>query len=101
MNCGYKLQMISRYLYLSILGDMCKHRDVVRAIGSETYTYTWNRWGEKCYTECCTRNVLYNYCYTEYCIVDPHPRERFHEMSSGVFSIFLYSVRSKFRTTVG
>ena len=59
MNCGYKLQMISMLLYLSILGDMCKHRDVVRAIGSETYTYTMNRWGEQCCTEYCTRNVLY------------------------------------------
>ena len=38
MNCGYKFQMISMFLYLSILGDMCKQRDVVRAIGSETYT---------------------------------------------------------------
>ena len=59
MNCGYKLQMISMLLYLSILGDMCKHRDVVRAIGAETYTYTMNRWGEKCCTKYCTRNVLY------------------------------------------
>ena len=37
---------------------MCKHGDVVRAIGSVTYTYTMNRCGEKCYTEYCTRNVL-------------------------------------------
>ena len=58
MNCGYKLQMISMLLYLSILGEMCKHGDVVRAVGSVTYTYTMNRWGKKCYTEYCTRNVL-------------------------------------------
>ena len=31
----------------------------MRAVGSVTYTYTMNRWGEKCYTEYCTRNVLY------------------------------------------
>ena len=38
---------------------MRKHGDVMRAVGSVTYTYTMNRWGEKCNTEYCTRNVLY------------------------------------------
>ena len=65
MNCGYKLQMISMLLYLSILGEMCKHGDVVRAIGSVTYTYTMNRWGKKCYiqgTYCKERTVQGTYC---------------------------------------
>ena len=43
--------MISMLLYLSKLVEMCKHRNVVRTMGSETYTYTMNWWGEKCCTE--------------------------------------------------
>ena len=62
ISCGYRLQMISMLLYLSIY----TWRDVQtwrchesRKICDVWYTYTMNRWGEKCYTEYCTRNVLY------------------------------------------